>query len=193
MIGPMRLLSTVEFFHRNWGWILVRGIVAILFGIAAILVPGATLTAIVLLLGGWFAVDGLLTALGAILHRKVDPSWVLLLIEGLIGLAAGVLALIYPGMTAVVLLYFFAGWSIATGVIEIVTGIRLRNTEGSWVLIVGGLLSIAIGVFAFISPGATALSLLTMLGIFAIAFGVAMVILAYRAKNWMPETLRAAS
>jgi uncharacterized membrane protein HdeD (DUF308 family) len=189
----MRLLSTVEFFHRNWGWILVRGIVAILFGIAAILVPGATLTAIVLLLGGWFAVDGLLTALGAILHRKVDPSWVLLLIEGLIGLAAGVLALIYPGMTAVVLLYFFAGWSIATGVIEIVTGIRLRNTEGSWVLIVGGLLSIAIGVFAFISPGATALSLLTMLGIFAIAFGVAMVILAYRAKNWMPETLRAAS
>ncbi len=192
MIGSMRLLSTVEFFHRNWGLLMIRGIASILFGIAAIVLPGPTLTAIILLLGGWFVVDGLLTALGAILHRKVDSSWVLLLLEGLIGIIAGVAALVFPGITATILLYFFAGWSIATGVLEIIAGIRLRNTEGSWILIVGGILSIVVGVIAFVAPGATALTLLAIVGIFAIAFGVAMVILAYRAKNWLPETLRAA-
>ncbi len=126
----------------------------------------------------------------ATIHRNVDKGWLLLMLEGVIGVIAGIGVFAFPGLTAVVLLYLFAAWSIFTGVLEIIAGIRLRNTEGAWTLIVSGILSIGIGLFAFISPGATALSLLTVLGIFAIAFGVGMIILAWRAKNWLPETTR---
>ncbi len=186
------IFTTVEFFHRNWWLLLIRGIVSILFGVAAIVWPGPTVAALILLLGAWFAADGVVSVIGAIMHRNVDRGWLLLLLEGVIGIIAGIGVFLFPGLTAVVLLYLFAAWSIITGVLEIIAGIRLRNTEGAWMLIVGGILSIGIGVFAFISPGATALSLLTVMGIFAIAFGVAMIVLGYRARSWLPATTRAA-
>src|SRR4029079_2335607 len=133
---------------RNWGWIALRGAVAILFRLLTIFRPGITLSVLIMLFGAYALIDGIFMVVSAIANRHGEPRWITLLLGGLLGIAAGVVTYTWPGLTAVVLLAVIAVWAILMGVFEVAAAIRLRRQlEGEWALIFAGLLSVAFGVF----------------------------------------------
>jgi len=169
---------------RNWWVLLLRGAVAILFGILTFLQPGISLASLVLLFGAYALADGILGAWTAVSHRKDRENWWVLLLEGLVGIGVGVLTLFNPGVTALALLFYIAIWAIATGVLEIVTAVRLRKEiEGEWMLVLAGLASVAFGVLLMARPGSGALAVLWLIASYAIVFGVLLVVLAFRVKG----------
>jgi uncharacterized membrane protein HdeD (DUF308 family) len=173
---------------RNWWTFVLRGVVAILFGILAFMRPGITLEALVLLFAFWALFDGvfaLISSIGAAEAR--EPWWPLVLI-GLLGIAAGVLALRWPGITALALLFIIAYWSIFRGILEIVAAVRLRNLiPGEWWFIFGGLASVAFGALLVIYPGAGILAVIWLIGIYAVIFGIASLMLGFRLKGLADE------
>ena len=140
---------------RNWWTLALRGLFAVLFGIMAFAWPGITLGALVLLYGAYAFADGVLAIAAALVGRTVGVPWWALLIEGLAGIGVGIITLLWPGITALVLLYLIAFWAVVTGVFEIVAAIRLRKEiRGEWLLALSGVLSVLFGVALIVSPGA---------------------------------------
>jgi len=169
-------------FH-SWWVLLLRGIIAIAFGLLTWFQPGISLAALVLLFGAYVLADGILGVWTALAGRKQHEDWWVLLLWGLMGIGVGILALLAPGITALALLFYIAVWAIATGALEIVAAIRLRKTiKGEWWLILGGLASIVLGVWLMARPGVGILALLWLVATYAIFFGVLMVILAFKVR-----------
>lgn len=169
---------------RHWWVFLIRGILAVLFGLAAFFWPGITLTALVLLFGAFVFADGFLTLVAAIRGRAEIDRWWLYLLEGLAGLAVGVLAFLWPGITAFVLLMFVAAWAIVTGALEIAAAIRLRREiEGEWALALAGVLSVLFGGILVWMPGAGALAVVWLIGAYAVVFGIFLIALAFRLRG----------
>jgi uncharacterized membrane protein HdeD (DUF308 family) len=169
----------------HWWALALRGAIAILFGLAALLRPDIALEALILLFGAYALVDGVFAIVGVFGGtRGGTPRW-LLLIEGIASILAGLIALVLPGLAAVALLYLIAAWAVITGVFEIASAIRLRQEiRGEWALIVGGALSIVFGVIlAVIGPVAGLLSLIWLIGIYAVAFGILMLITAFQVRG----------
>ena len=138
---------------HSWWTLVLRGVFAILFGIAAFLWPGLTLGALVLLFGAYAFVDGVFAIAAALVGRSGGLPWWAMLVEGLIGVAAGIATVVWPGLTALALLYMIAFWSVATGVFEIVAAIRLRKEiQGEWALVLSGVLSVLFGLILVIFP-----------------------------------------
>ena len=169
----------------KWWWtFVVRGIVAILFGVLAFLSPAFGVALLVGLFAAWAIIDGVNSLLTGIRTRGTDRSWWLEILEGLIGVAAGIIALVLPGFAAEVLLLLIAAWAILTGILEIVMAVRLRRViEGEVWLALAGLASILFGVVLFLFPAAGALSIVWLLAGFAIAFGVFLVMLGWRLRG----------
>jgi len=168
---------------RNWWALALRGIFAILFGLAAFVIPGITLAVLVALFGAYAVVDGVLAIVAGVRAAERHERWWSLVLKGLAGIVAGVLAFIWPALTALALLYLIAGWAIVTGVLEIVAAVHLHRAHGEWLLIVNGVLSILFGLFAIVWPGAGVLTLLWMIGVYAIVFGAVLLVLAFRLRN----------
>jgi uncharacterized membrane protein HdeD (DUF308 family) len=169
----------------HWWALALRGAIAILFGLAALLRPGIALGALILLFGAYALVDGVFAIVGVFGGtRGGTPRW-LLLIEGIAGILAGLIAFVLPGLTSVVLLYLIAAWAVVTGIFEIATAIRLRQEiRGEWALIIGGVLSVLFGaILAVIGPVAGLLSLIWLIGIYAVAFGILMLITAFQVRG----------
>ena len=169
----------------HWWALALRGAIAILFGLAALLRPGIALEALILLFGAYALVDGVFSIVGIFGGtRGGTPRW-LLLIEGVVGILAGLIAFVMPGLTAILLLYLIAAWAIVTGISEIATAIRLRNEiRGEWAVIAGGVLSVIFGVLlAVIGPVAGLFSLIWLIGIYAVAFGIMLLIAGFRVRN----------
>src|SRR5512132_1515067 len=145
---------------RNWWAIALRGVAAIIFGILAFVLPGITLAALVLLFGVYAFVDGVFSLVAAVRGRGGAVPWWALVIEGVAGIAAGLITFFLPRLTALTLLYVIAVWSLVTGVLEIVAAVRMRKTiTNEWWLVGSGVLSVAFGVFLALFPGAGALAL----------------------------------
>lgn len=179
-------LPIVRDVARRWWVVALRGVLAILFGVMALIWPGLTLAALVLLFGAYSIADGV----AAIVVGARSKWWGMLLL-GVLGIAAGVVAFLYPGLTAIALLYVIAAWAIVRGILEIVAAVALRREiEGEWVLILAGLASLAFGVLLMLFPGAGALSVIWMIGGFSIALGVLLLILAFRLRS-LPRRLSA--
>ncbi len=169
----------------HWWAVALRGALAILFGLAALLRPGIALQALILLFGAYALVDGVFAIVGVFGGTRAGtPRW-LLFVEGVAGILAGLIAFVLPGLTAVLLLYLIAVWAIVTGIFEIATAIRLRKEiRGEWALIVGGAFSVLFGVIlAVVGPVAGLLSLIWLIGIYALAFGVMLLITAFRVRG----------
>jgi len=169
---------------RNWGWIVVRGIAAVIFGVLALVLPGITLAALVLLWGAYALADGIIALIAAFRIRdRGKPFWALLVV-GILGIAAGILTFIWPGMTAIVLLAFIAAWSLVMGIFQIIAAVRLRKSiEKEWLLGLSGLLSIIFGVLMLINPGAGALAVIWVIGAYAILFGVLLIALGVKLRS----------
>ena len=174
------MLNTLS---RNWWTLVVRGLVAVLFGLFAIFVPDITLTVLVLLFGAYALVDGAVNIYGAITGDSNQRWWVGVL-EGLVGIIVGILTFIWPGITALVLLYLIAVWAIFTGILEIWGAIELRREINNEVLLgISGLLSIIFGVLLIVAPGAGALAVAWLIGFYAILFGITLIALGFRVRN----------
>jgi uncharacterized membrane protein HdeD (DUF308 family) len=175
----------IEKLAPYWWAFVLRGIVAILFGMLTFRAPGLSLKALILMYGAYSLSDGVLASIAAFANRKPGESfpWSILLV-GIAGIAAGVMTFLYPGLTALVLLYVIAAWHIARGLSEIVVAVRLRKEiEGEGWLIAAGALSVLFGVLLFVNPGTGALALLWMIGSFALILGVILIGLGIRLRG----------
>ena len=178
---------------HSWWMILLRGILAILFGIAAFIWPGLTIEVLVLLFGAYALVDGIFAVIAGISVRKQEERWWMMILEGLAGIILGVMTFLWPDITALVLLYFIAAWSIMTGAFEIAAAIRLRKEiEGEWMLGLAGIASIIFGILLVILPGPGALALIWLIGADALVFGILLLALAFRLRGWQ-NTVRPVS
>jgi uncharacterized membrane protein HdeD (DUF308 family) len=184
----------LEKFTHNWWMFAVRGVVAIIFGVLALIWPGQTLQALVLVFGAFALVDGIFAVIAGIAARGYFDRWWAVLLEGMVGVVIGLLTFFWPNITALVLLYFIAAWALITGIFEIVAAIQLRRViTGEWMLILGGLLSILFGILLFVFPGTGAVSLIWLIGIYAIVFGISEIIFAFRLRGLGHELESAAA
>ncbi|WP_414542127.1 HdeD family acid-resistance protein [Nostoc sp. CCY0012] len=181
-IDPLRMGSRLA---KNWWTVALRGIFAIIFGLIALFWPEITLTALVLVFGAFVLISGVLLAIAAFKDGLNHAHSWLLLLEGAIGIAIGVLAFVWPGITALVLLYLIAAWAIVTGVLEIIAAIQIRKEiENEWLLAIAGIASVLFGVLLLIWPVAGALAILWIIAAYAIIFGILLLILAFRLRTW---------
>lgn len=168
---------------RFWWMILLRGLVAILFGILILARPGISLLSLVIVFGAFALVDGVSNVVTAWGGRREHEHWWVLFFAGLAGIVLGVLTFVNPGVTALVLLFYIAVWAILTGVMQMVAAIRLRKEiEGELWLGLAGLASVVFGVILISRPGDGALAVLWLIGAYALAYGVLLLILAIRAR-----------
>jgi len=170
---------------RTWWMLLLRGLIAIAFGLLIWLQPAVSLAALVLFFGAYVLADGILGVWGAVMGRKEHEDWWVLLLWGLVGVGVGILTFMAPGVTALALLFYIAAWAIATGVLQIIAAVRLRKMiRGEWWLILGGLASVIFGVLLMASPGTGALAVLWLIAAYAVVFGVLLVLLAFKARGF---------
>ena len=179
------VILDVDTLVRNWWVLLLRGLAGIIFGIITFISPAISLAALVLVFGAYALVDGVLAIISAIRWRgEVDRWWVLLL-EGVAGVAAGIVTFIWPGISALALLYVIAAWALVTGVLEIAAAIRLRKIiAGEWLLALIGIASVTLGIILALFPGPGALALVIWIGAYAMVTGVLLVVLAFRLRSW---------
>ncbi|MGX2041717.1 HdeD family acid-resistance protein [Methylocaldum sp. MU1018] len=178
-----------ELLERAWWMLAVRGAIAVLFGILAMLWPGLTLLWLVVLFAAYAFVGGASAVAAAWKNPAGDENRWLILLLGLVSLGAGAIAVIHPALTALVLVLIMGANALATGILDIAAAIRLRKAiAGEWLLILAGLVSILFGVLVFLFPGAGALALVWLIGIYAIATGVLLLTLAFRARAWLKKS-----
>ncbi len=181
--GTVLMRPMLDGLARNWWLILLRGICAIIFGLLAIAWPGLSLFTLIILYGVFALFDGGLAIGAAIMGDTPAPRWWLALV-GVLGIAAGAVTLAWPGITGLVLLFFIAGWAIAAGVFQIVGAIRLRKEiNDEWLLIASGVVSVLFGILILMFPGAGALSLAFVIGIFALVYGFLLVGFAMKLRK----------
>lgn len=173
-----------EILQRGWWIFLLRGVAAIVFGVMAIAWPALTLASLVLLFGVYMLVDGVIGLIEVIRRRdSLNRVW-LLVLDSVLGIAVGLVTLLWPGVTALVLLVFIALWAIAGGILRILVAVRIRHEiRGEWFLIAGGLLSVLFGGLLIAMPGAGLVTLAWLIGLYALAFGALFVALALRLRR----------
>jgi uncharacterized membrane protein HdeD (DUF308 family) len=177
---------------RNWWLLAIRGVAAILFGIGAFVWPGITLGVLVLLFGAYALIDGVVAIIAGFSARKEQERWWMMIITGAVGILTGILTFMWPGITALVLLYFIAGWAIVTGVFEIAAAIRLRKEmEGEWMLILAGIASVLFGILLIILPGAGALAVVWLIGAYSVVYGILMLVLGFKLRGLRDRALQA--
>ena len=171
--------------RRTWWLLLLRGLMAIAFGVLSWVQPGISLAALVMLFGIYALIDGVAGVWSSLAGHKDDGHWWVLLLWGVVGVGVGTLTLSAPGITALALLFYIALWAVATGVLQIVAAVRLRNEiEGEWLLALSGLASVAFGVVLMVRPMAGAIALLWIIATYAILFGILLVVLAFKARSF---------
>lgn len=161
-----------------------RGALALLFGVLAILWPGLTLLWLVALFAAYAILGGGVAIVGAVRHRQANRSWWLILLWGVISIGAGIGAIFYPGLTALVLVLLMGANALVTGVLDIVVAIRLRNVlRHEWLLILNGAIAIVFGLLVLFFPGAGALALVWLISFYAIFSGVLLLGLAWHTRR----------
>jgi uncharacterized membrane protein HdeD (DUF308 family) len=170
---------------RNWWSLVLRGLLGILIGIVTFISPGITLAALVFLFAGYALVDGVVSLAGAMRAAAADERWGALLIEGIAGIVAAFVTVLWPAITALGLVYVIAAWSIVTGIAELVAAVRLRKyISGEWLLALGGIASVIFGILVAAVPLAGALVIALWFGAYAFVFGVILVGLGFRLRSW---------
>ena len=162
----------------NWWAMVLRGIAAVLLGLAALFWPGMTLLVLLVVFAVYALVDGLLAIVAGIRSPR-GHRW-LLLAEGALGLLAGLVVLFWPGTTALVLVYVISAWAIFTGLLKLVMAISFRRQiENAWLMGLGGALSVLFGVILGFMPGAGLVTLVWLVGIYALILGVALMVMGF--------------
>lgn len=175
----------IRILTAQWRVLVVRGVLALLLGAMAMLWPGIALTALVLLFGVYAIVDGVLAISASVRSRREGPNWRMPFIEGVISLGAGLLVLIWPGITAAVLLYLIALWAFVTGVFEMVMAFRLRRQLAhERLLMFSGLVSVLFGLLIALWPALGWVMLIWLIAFYALFFGVLLIMLGISLRRY---------
>jgi uncharacterized membrane protein HdeD (DUF308 family) len=170
---------------KNWWSLVIRGVVAIILGIVTFAWPGITLGALVLLFGAYALLDGIFSLIGAWRAVRSHERWGALVFEGVAGIVAAAVTVLWPAITALALVYIIAAWALVTGSLEITAAVRLREyISGEWLLVLGGIASILFGIVAILLPMIGALAIALVIGIYAFVFGVILIALGFRLRSW---------
>jgi uncharacterized membrane protein HdeD (DUF308 family) len=170
---------------EHWWSPFLRGLVAIAVGIIALALPGITLGALVILFGAYALVDGIAALIAAYRSSRDREHWGMLLFEGIAGLVAAAVTVVFPPLTALVLVYLIGAWALVTGVLEIAAAIRLRKfIAGEWLLALSGVASMIFGILVLAVPLAGALAIAVIVGVYALIFGVILVGFGIRLRSW---------
>ena len=167
---------------RNWWVLAIRGVLGIAVGLLALVLPAATMLALVLLFAAYMLVDGVFAIMAAVRAAREHERWGLLVLEGVADIVAGVIAVVWPGITVLAFVLLVAAWAIVSGGLMLVAGYRLNIEHGRWWLLLAGALSVAYGVLLVVAPMIGALVLTWWFGAYALVFGITLLILAFRLK-----------
>lgn len=169
---------------RIWWSLVIRGVLAIVFGIVAFIYTGQTLLSLVLVFGVFAVLSGIASLVAAVRAGEVHQRWGWLAVSGLLSIAAGVMTFVWPGITALAFVLLVAAWAIFTGVMEITFALALPETLAHpWLMGFSGLLSVVLGIVLAVWPRAGAVSLTWLVGIYAIAYGATLLYYAYRTRG----------
>ena len=184
MSNESRYQQRLSSVAANWRALALRGLVALLFGLVVLFWPGLVLTVLALLFGLYAAVDGVITFVPALRTPDRGPQRTLPLAEGAVGIVAGLVAVLWSGLTASGLVYVIAGWALLTGVLKILTAVLLRaEVENGWLLAGSGALSAFFGIILVVLGGSDVPFLAPFIGVFAVVVGLALVVLAFRLRE----------
>ncbi|HEU4684813.1 MAG TPA: HdeD family acid-resistance protein [Nitrospira sp.] len=190
-------MDALSILCENWWAIALRGLLGILIGIVAFVLPLPTMLALVWLFGAYAILDGVFNLVTVWRKGRMRPWWAMAL-EGVLGLGVGIVSFIWPGITALALVYLIAAWALVTGVLEIIAAIRLRREiKGEWLLALSGVFSIALGVLFALVPDAGAVALVWFWGAYTAAFGILLIWLSFRLRahyeDFKAQTAQAAA
>lgn len=172
-----------EVLAKDWWLLALRGLLGVIFGIIALLMPGVTILALVLLFAAYMLVDGgfaLYTAVRAMLRRE---SWAIPLIQGIASIATGAIAVLWPGITVLAFVLLLAAWSIVSGCLMITAAYNIEGRYGRGWMAFGGIVSLLFGILMILAPLIGAVVLTWWLGAYALVFGVALIVLAFRLRS----------
>jgi uncharacterized membrane protein HdeD (DUF308 family) len=175
----MAAFSAVRTMSEHWWVVLLRGILAILFGVLAFAWPGLTALILVTIWGVYALFDGVFGIIAGI-----KGKWTSLVLLGVLSIAAGLVAILRPGLAAISLLWVLAIWIIVAGSMQIAAAIRLRKeVQGEWMWIASGLLMVVLGLLFFFRPGEGILSVTWLIATLAVVWGVLLVMLSFKLKG----------
>jgi len=166
---------------RNWWLIALRGVLGVIFGVIALIMPVATILALVLLFSAYMLVDGAIAIYAAIRAARKKEGWGFLLFQGIASLAAAAIALVWPGLTVVAFILLIAAWSIVSGCLMLAAA--MQTEQARWWLVLGGAAALLYGILMIVAPLAGAVVLTWWLGAFALMFGVALIILSLKLRS----------
>jgi uncharacterized membrane protein HdeD (DUF308 family) len=168
----------------RWGWVVLRGVLGVLFGLVAFTRPGALAFSMVLVFGCYAFISGIATVIAAARVGRAGASWGALFLEGLVSIAAGVVAVLWPASTALAFVWIIGFWAIVSGVLEISSAIRLRKLiEHEWALGIAGVLSVVFGLLMFYRPVAGGLAVVWWLGAYVMLLGIMMIVVGFRLRG----------
>jgi uncharacterized membrane protein HdeD (DUF308 family) len=175
---------------RNWWAVALRGVAAILFGLIALLAPGATMLSLVLLFAALMLVDGVMNLVSGLRSARRHERWGVLILQGVVSLIAAVIAVLLPGLTVLAFVYVVAAWALVSGVFAVIAAVRLRGDHGRWWMGFSGVLSVFTGIVLAIAPLIGAVVLTWWIGAYAIVFGGTLLVLAFRLRSHRTEVSR---
>lgn len=179
-----------ELLGRAWWMLILRGTVALLFGTLALFLPGLTLLLLIILFSSYAIAGGVVAIVAAIRYRATHGGWWMPLLLGICSIGAGVIAVLVPGITALVLVAVIGANAIITGVFDLIAAMRLhRRLRNAWMLVLTGVLSLLFGIFVLLFPGAGALALVWLIGVYALFTGALLFVLGITARAWHHDGL----
>lgn len=167
---------------KNWWAFAIRGVLGILFGIIAFAWPVVTILSLVIVFAAYAITDGVFAIVAAVRAATHHERWTLFLLEGVVGIVAGVLAFMWPSLTVIVFIALVAFWALLSGGLMLAAAFRLDTNHGGWWFVLGGVASIIYGALLLMVPGIGALVLMWWIGAYAFVFGIVMLIGAFRLR-----------
>jgi uncharacterized membrane protein HdeD (DUF308 family) len=180
---PARSDALSEVLAERWWAVGLRGVLAIIFGLLCLLTPGIAVGALVLLFAAYMLVDGVFAIISGIRAARSGQRWGLLILEGVVDLAAGALAVIWPAITLVALVWIVAIWAIVSGALMLAAAFALNPDYGRWLLALGGIASLVFGILLIIEPLIGAVVLTLWIGAYALVFGVLLLVLGFQLNS----------
>ena len=168
---------------NNWWAVALRGIVAILFGIAAFAMPFVTMLSLVVVFAAFSFVDGVFGIIMSVRGARKGERWIWLLLSGILGIVAGAVAVLWPGITVLAFVVLVAAWALVSGTFMLISAFRLKIDHGRVWLVIGGIASIVFGILLVISPFIGALVLTFWTGAHALVLGATLLVLAYKLRS----------
>ncbi len=174
----------IELFTKNWWTFTLRGLLAIAFGILALVWPGATIAVLAIFLGIYLLLGGIFAVVAGLATSGKNSRWWTLVLEGLAGIILGLVALFFPGLTEEIIVFMVAIWAVVVGFLEISSAFQIRHEIANEVImIISGLLAVIMGILLFVFPIGGVVSIVWIIGVFSIAFGIALILLSLRMRR----------